>query len=51
MIELIYHKCPVNGSMEIEANKPCNWCGKIEHKLTLVVNNMGCKKRGGGKRK
>jgi len=30
--KLIKHRCPIEGEMYIELNKPCNWCGKNENK-------------------
>lgn len=43
MIELIEHNCPVDGKIMVEKDKPCNWCGKIEHYLKLVKNDRETK--------
>lgn len=32
MSELINHNCPVEGSMMIEVDKPCNWCDQFDKK-------------------
>ena len=39
MQKLVKHNCPIEGEMEIEENQPCNWCGKIEPVLKLVIDN------------
>ena len=28
--ELIEHDCPVEGSILIEEDKPCNWCDELD---------------------
>lgn len=28
---MIEHDCPVEGTLEIEAGKPCNWCDELDH--------------------
>ena len=28
--DLVDHACDRQGVMQIEAGKPCNWCGKVE---------------------
>ena len=30
MEALIEHKCPVNGLMSIEKDKPCNYCAEFD---------------------
>lgn len=31
---LLPHDCPVDGKLEVEKGKECNWCGKLVDTIT-----------------
>ena len=35
---MVPHRCRVEGDMEIEAGKPCNWCGAIEPDFAIPAS-------------